>query len=156
LIQSIELAVTGKAKVLSMSWGLDQRSLFLEEALDAAYGSGVLISGAAGNEPTGEPVYPAAYDSVMAVGAVNPDGSLWGNSNQGDFVSVYAPGFALLPIGYDGKPGNYAGTSIATAYAAHRAVITLSQNPNATKEEILKMLSETAEASRLEEQNSQN
>jgi thermitase len=28
---------------------------------------------AAGNAPTGNPVYPAAYDNVIGVGALNPE-----------------------------------------------------------------------------------
>lgn len=141
LMQSIEVAVKSGSRIMSLSWGSNRKSLFLEESLDAAAESGIVILGAAGNEPSGEPVYPAAYDSVWGVGALKPDGSVWEYSNRGDFVALYAPGFARLPVGYDSDPGTYAGTSIATARAAHRASLALSRKPHATREELLQILS---------------
>jgi hypothetical protein len=95
---------------------------------------------AAGNAPTGNPVYPAAYDHVIGVGALNADGDTWEQSNYGDFVAVLAPGMADLPVGYQGDPGVYAGTSIATAYTARRIAAILSQTPDADRETIVKML----------------
>ena len=97
---------------------------------------------AAGNAPTGKPVYPAAYDHVIGVGALTPNGDTWDQSNYGEFVAVSAPGLADLPVGYNGDPGIYAGTSIATAYTARRVASILNQNPDADREMILKLLNE--------------
>ena len=79
---------------------------------------GLFIVASAGNEPTGKPIYPAAYSSVIGIGALRPDGKKWGKSNYGDFVEFEAPGFAKLPVGYKGEPGIYAGTSISAAFVA--------------------------------------
>jgi hypothetical protein len=98
----------------------------------------MLILASAGNEPTGKPYYPAAYSSVIGVGALGPDGQRWEKSNYGEFVTLAAPGFATLPVGYEGDPGTYAGTSISTAYAANRMASYLSENPEASVEEILR------------------
>ena len=54
---------------------------------------------------------------------------------------LYAPGFASLPVGYKGDPGAYAGTSISAAFVANIIANYLSQNPEATKQEILSALS---------------
>jgi hypothetical protein len=70
---------------------------------------------AAGNEPTGTPVYPAGYDPVIAVGGLNPDGSHWKDSNYGSFVEHYEPAFANF------NNRSYAGTSVASPYAAFKA-----------------------------------
>ena len=110
--------------------------------MDYAADKGLVLIAAAGNAPTGEPVYPAAYDSVIGVGALNPDGKAWEQSNHGDFVALSAPGLADLPVGYQGDPGVYAGTSIATAYVARRVAAILNQNPDADREAILKLLTE--------------
>ena len=74
---------------------------------------------AAGNEPTGHPLYPAALPDVIAVAALNADGNVWDQSNYGTFVKFAAPGFADLPVGYNGPPGLYGGTSISAAYTAN-------------------------------------
>jgi len=140
IMSSIDFALKNGARVMSLSWGSETRSDFLESALNYARSKGLLIVASAGNEPTGKPVYPAAYPSVIGVGALGPDGKSWEKSNHGDFVSVYAPGFATLPVGYKGDPGAYAGTSISAAFVANVIADYLSENPNASTEEILKVV----------------
>ncbi len=118
ILQSIERAVESGAGVMSLSWGGPQNSRFLEEALVWARQQGVVVLAAAGNEPTGEPVYPAALPAVLAVGALRPDGQRWEPSNHGAFVALAAPGFAADPGDPAAAAGLMAGTSVATAYAA--------------------------------------
>ena len=140
LMQSMDFALKHGARVLSLSWGSETKSEFLSEALELADSRGLIIVGSAGNEPTGAPHYPAAYPAVIGVGALGPDGKAWEKSNRGDFVDLYAPGFASLPVGYKGEPGIYAGTSISTAFTANLIASLLSKNPKATKQEILDAL----------------
>ena len=142
LMRAIDFAVGQGARVLSLSWGADASSALLESATGYAAAKGLILVAAAGNAPTGKPVYPAAYDSVIGVGALNPEGEDWDQSNFGEFVAVSAPGMADLPVGYKGDPGVYAGTSIATAYTARRIAAILSRNPDADRATILKLLTE--------------
>lgn len=129
LMASIEYALENDAKVLSLSWGSETDSAFLETAVNYARSKGLVVVAAAGNSPTGDPVYPAAYESVIAVSALGPDGKAWEMSNYGDFVDLAAPGFASLPVGYNGDPGTYAGTSISTAYLAGKIADYLRKHP---------------------------
>lgn len=140
IMDSIDFALDHGAKVLSLSWGSETRSDFLESAMNYARSKGLTIVASAGNEPTGKPVYPAAYPSVLGVGAIGKDGKPWESSNYGDFVSLYAPGFATFPVGYKGDPGVYAGTSISAAFVANLVANILSRNPSATRQEIMKAL----------------
>jgi thermitase len=137
LMKSIDFAVKQGARVMSLSWGSETRSDFLESTLNYAHSQGLIVVASAGNEPTGKPVYPAAFPSVIGVGALAPDGKSWENSNYGDFVSLYAPGFASLPVGYKGEPGPYAGTSISAAYAANVIADYLEKHPEASMQEVL-------------------
>ncbi len=145
LLNGVEFAMNNGARVMSLSWGSETESGFLEQTFDYAASKGMIILGAAGNEATGTDMYPAAYNSVIGVGALDPRGKKWDKSNYGDFVSVYAPGFASLPVGYNGTPGTYAGTSISTAYMANLIAGYLSKKPDATINEILTALSEKSE-----------
>ncbi len=142
IMRSIDFAMENGARVMSLSWGSETKSDFLEDAFDYADSKGLIIVGAAGNKPTGNAFYPAAYESVIGVGALAPDGTSWENSNYGDFVTLSAPGFATLPVGYDGDPGAYAGTSIATAFVANRIAEYLSENPGATKQDVSNALND--------------
>ena len=141
IMESIHFAMDNNARVMSLSWETETNSAFMEKAFEYASANGLILVAAAGNEPTGNPVYPAAYPSVIGVGALDPNGAnKWINSNYGSFVTFYAPGFANMPVGYKGEPGIYAGTSISTAYVANSISSFLSQNPTATKKEVLEFL----------------
>ncbi len=131
LIKSIDFAMNNGAKVLSLSWGSETDSRFLESAMEYARSRGLVIVAAAGNSPTGKPMYPAAFKSVVSVSALAPDGKAWSQSNYGDFVDLAAPGFAKFPVGYKGEPGMYAGTSISTAYVAGKLAAFLREHPDA-------------------------
>ncbi len=137
LLRSIDYALAAEARILSMSWGSGESNLMLERAIQYASDKGLILVAAAGNSPTGLPVYPAAYESVIGVGALLPDGAVWDGSNHGDFVSVYAPGIAQMPVGHDGDPGVYAGTSISAAYIAHQIAAILQEQPGADTQAII-------------------
>ena len=136
ILKSIDFAIDSGARVLSLSWGSEQRSVFLETILDNAVSKGIIIVASAGNEPTGTPVYPAAYPSVIGVGAEYHSGKVWEQSNYGSFVELYAPGFAVLPIGYKGAPGVYGGTSISAAYVANLIADYWSKHPGSSIQQI--------------------
>ncbi len=140
LMKSVDFAIENGARVLSLSWGTETESGFLKDNLDHAAAKGIIIVASAGNEPTGKNMYPAAYSSVIGVGALDAEGNIWEKSNYGDFVTVYAPGVASFPIGYRGDPGAYAGTSISAAFVANMIAGYLSDNPDASINEILESL----------------
>jgi thermitase len=136
ILKSIDYAMEKGARVISLSWGSANDSNFLKEILDAATSKGMIIVASAGNEPTGKPVYPAAYSSVIGVGAAYPDGKVWDKSNYGSFVSIYAPGFAAFTVGYKGDPGIYGGTSISAAFVANGIANYLSKHPESNMQQI--------------------
>lgn len=140
LMRSIDYSIAAKAQVLSMSWGSEHSSPMLEKVVKYATDNGLIIVAAAGNSPTGKPVYPAAYKNVIGVGALMPNGSVWDQSNFGEFVSVYAPGIAQMPVGHNGNPGTYAGTSISTAYMANQIAQILEDQPDTDTEQIISIL----------------
>ncbi|WP_167496306.1 S8 family serine peptidase [Desulfopila sp. IMCC35006] len=115
IMRALEYAVNSGVKIISMSWGSEVRSQFLENTMNFAAQNGMRLYAAAGNEPTGTPVYPAGYSSVIAVGGLNPDGSQWENTNYGNFVERYEPALANF------NDLSYAGTSVASPYAAFKA-----------------------------------
>ena len=132
LIQGIQYAIEQGVRVINMSWGTESNSQFLQDAIKFARDNGIVVVASAGNEPTQRPVYPAAFDNVIGVSAMNPDGNLWEKSNHGRFVSAAAPGTGQFPIGHKGPPGSYAGTSIASAYTARALTRYFQQNPDAS------------------------
>lgn len=63
------------------------------DAVSVAWASGVVLVAAAGNESADTPLYPAAYDQVIAVAATDAHDDLAGFSSFGSsWVSLLAPG----------------------------------------------------------------
>ncbi len=140
LMRAIAHARQEGARVVNMSWGSDTDSAFLAAAMRQAQAAGLVVVASAGNQPTGRPVFPAAYPGVISVAALQSDGTPWPQSNHGETVSLAAPGTAVLPVGYNGQPGGYAGTSIAGAYVARAAALYLARNPNASADRVRQAL----------------
>lgn len=136
ILQALAYAAQAGAKVVNMSWGSETDSDFMRAAMQAAAGKGLLLVAAAGNEPSGKSVYPAAYPEVLAVGGLGADGQPWAGSNHGDFVDLAASAFATLPVGHDGPAGAYVGTSISSATVAHALGQYLNRKPTATPAEV--------------------
>ena len=141
LLRGLEYAMQNGARVVSLSWGSETSSDFIEQALNYAMSQGLVVVAAAGNEPTGRAVYPAAYPGVVSVVALQGDGTRWAQSNYGPTVDVAAPGVATLPVGHDGPAGTYAGTSIATAYVSGQLAQYFAAHPGATRDQALAALS---------------
>jgi thermitase len=140
-MRALQYALEQGARVINLSWGSETRSAFVEAAVSYAQSRGAVVVAAAGNEPTGRAMYPAAYDGVVAVSALNEDqATTWDQSNYGDFVSVAAPGRATFPVGHDGPPGAYAGTSIASAYVARELALYFTRHPTATAADAIRAL----------------
>ena len=135
LMQALAYAAKAGAKVVNMSWGTETDSDFMRTAMQVAAGQGLILVAAAGNTPSGRPVYPAAYPAVLAVGGVTTDGQPWADSNHGDFVDLSASASATFPVGHDGPPGAYAGTSISSAVVANALARYLNKHPG-TKAEV--------------------
>jgi hypothetical protein len=138
--RSIAYALEQESRVMNMSWGSETKSEFLGDAIAYAQSKDMIVVASAGNEPTGKPMYPAAYPGVVSVGALSADGRLWDHSNYGDFVFLAAPGAASFPVGYQGPPGPYAGTSIASAYVSRALAAYMSAHPKSSRREALKAL----------------
>ena len=132
IINAINYAVENGARVINMSWGTEANSAFLRNAVQHAREQGLVLVASAGNEPTQRPVYPAAFEEVIAVSAMNQDGALWDRSNYGSFIAAAAPGSGSFPVGHKGPPGSYAGTSIASANVSRAFALYFEQNPGAT------------------------
>lgn len=137
LMRGITHALKEGARVINLSWGSETDSGFVANAVAFAQFQGAVVVAAAGNEPTGRKLYPAAYEGVVAVAALDGQGQPWKNSNHGDFVDVAAPGSATMPLGYQGPPGSYAGTSIASAYVAREIALYLNRHPKAKAREAI-------------------
>lgn len=93
IASGIRWAADQGAQIINMSLGGSSGSQTLKDALAYAYGKGVTMIAAAGNDGNNAVSYPAAYDDyVIAVSATRFDESLAGYSNYGSSIDLAAPG----------------------------------------------------------------
>jgi Subtilisin-like serine proteases len=99
LAEGIRWAVDNGANIINLSLGTvctasEATSYFRYtiSALDYAYEKGVTVVAAAGNEGRDEVDFPANYSHVIAVSAVDSNGSITSYSNYGPEIWTCAPG----------------------------------------------------------------
>lgn len=84
------------ADVINLSLGGYDESQHLKEAVNEASEAGVLLVAASGNDGERGLMYPAAYDNVLAVGAVDfnypNEPEMTGYTNYGPDLDLLAPG----------------------------------------------------------------
>ncbi|MCP4496903.1 MAG: S8 family serine peptidase, partial [Phycisphaeraceae bacterium] len=79
----------------------------------AALAAGVLPIAAAGNSGGTNLGYPASYDAVVSVAAVDSSEELASFSTRNDQVEIAAPGVSILSTVINGGYESYSGTSMA-------------------------------------------
>ena len=67
------------------------------------------------------PMYPAAYESVVAVTAVDGQGKVFRLANRGEYLDLAAPGVNLRHARAGGGYAASSGTSFAVPFAATAA-----------------------------------
>jgi len=115
LLQGFDRAHDAEAVLVNLSLSGPPNPL-LERGVARLEELGLVVVAAAGNDGREEKRYPAAYPSVIGVGAVDRDGRLFRASNRGAWVELYAPGVEVLST----VPGSAfafgSGTSLAAAH----------------------------------------
>ncbi len=142
---AVDQCINAGAKVISMSLGGGGSSSAEQAAFDNAAAAGVLSIAAAGNDGNSSMSYPASYDSVMSVAAVDSSGNKASFSQYNSQVEIAAPGVGVMST----LPGNtYAawnGTSMATPHVAGVAALVWSHYPSCTSAQIRQAMNKSAE-----------
>ena len=95
LAAGIMVAIDSGAQIINISMGTTENNPLIEEAVLYAHERDVLIVAASGNSEQADAAYPAAYPTVVSVGAVDARGEHLDFSNYGSYLSLTAPGYAI-------------------------------------------------------------
>jgi subtilisin family serine protease len=136
IINGIYYAINQGADIISMSLGEYERSEALNEAIQDAYKSGLVIVAAAGNDHSIQKTYPASYDHVISVASTDMDDHISFFSNFGEAIDIAAPGSNILSTFPNDQYGSMSGTSMATPMVSGVAALIWSLHPNFTNAQV--------------------
>jgi subtilisin family serine protease len=140
----ITWAVDHGADVINLSLGGAYTSLTLANAVSYAETHGVVVVAAAGNDGVSTLNYPAAYDGVISVGAVDRTNSRYPWSNFGSWVMVDAPG-CTSSTGLGSTYRGFCGTSTASPFVAGLAGLARSYDPSASSSSVVSAIEQSAQ-----------
>ena len=144
IADAIQWAADAGADVINLSLGAPDGYRTLEAACEYAEEQGALVVGASGNAGAEGVMYPAAYDDVLAVSALEDD-ALASYSNTGPEIDLAAPGTGLVSTVPWDEYGRMTGTSRAAPVVAGVAGLALSAHPDLSPAELRAHLRETAD-----------
>lgn len=132
LLKGLDWSITHGARVLNLSFA-GPRDELVHKALRAALDRRAVAVAAAGNGgPSAPPAFPAAYDEVIAVTAVDAIDGLYAKANRGAYIAVAAPGVDVLVASTGSGHDLKSGTSFAAAYVSGIVALMLERNPGLT------------------------
>ena len=133
----IRYAVSHGAQVINLPFGIGGTSPatcdpVLQAAVAYALGHDVVLVASSGNASRyAGPGEPASCAGVLAVGGIEPDGSLWRGSTRQPYVAVAAPADHMVYVGRDGRYTTTGeGTSFSAALTAGTAALIRSRYPD--------------------------
>lgn len=155
LVAAIETCADNGADVVNMSLGGSGSSQTEANAMQNIYNQGVLLIAAAGNDgssytSTDALSYPASYNAVVSVAAVDSNKALASFSQKNSQVEIAGPGVNVLSTypegtGSQGNYGSMSGTSMASPHVAGVAALVWSHHPSCSAAQIRGALNESAQ-----------
>jgi subtilisin family serine protease len=131
LVEGLEWCIQNEVQVVNLSVGspVDNQSFY--EAIVNAYGAGITLVAAAGNngESGGSIDYPAKYPETIAVSAVDWFCQFALFSSFGPEIDISAPGVDIKSTYMRGSYMILSGTSMAAAHVTGVVALTLTTSP---------------------------
>ena len=140
LSAAIVYAADNGAHVINMSWGGEELSYIIRDALEYAYDRGCVLVGAAGNDDRPAVIYPAIHKNVIAVGATDKFDRKAHFSNYGPGLDIVAPGHRVFGTTLGNRYSDWSGTSMAAPVVSGVVALMLSRRPGLTNDEVAQIL----------------
>lgn len=143
---SIQWCINNGVNVISMSFGGPSYSSFVDGKCQTAWGAGLILFAASGNDGADTVMYPAGYNNVLAVGSIGQSNTRSSFSDYGSHLKFVAPGeniWSTVPGGsYQGT--GWSGTSMACPEAAGGAALVWAAKTTLTNAQVRDILINTA------------
>ena len=145
LIAAVDACTQAGAHVINMSIAGQDASALEAQAMQQAADQGALLLAASGNRGSDSYYYPASYDAVVSVGAIDSNQHAWRYTQSNDQVELVAPGVGIKSTIPGDLYGKKDGTSMATAFASGVAGLVWSHFPQCSATQIRQVLTASAQ-----------
>jgi thermitase len=142
--RGIRHAADEGANILCLSLGTSSYSSIYENACQYAWNAGCLLIAASGNDGIQSIGYPACFDTVIAVGAIDKNKQRYSDSNYGPELELVAPGVDIISTYPTNDYAWYSGTSEAAPHVVGAAALLWSERPSLTNRQIRSILQSDA------------
>lgn len=128
IAQAVIWAADHRADLITMSLGAPHNMPQVKKAIDYANAKGSVIFCAAGNAGDHKPImYPAKYDNVISIGAIDINLERTKFTCSGEELDFLAPGHDIVSAVPGNKYAMMSGTSMSNPFAVGCASLLLSQ-----------------------------
>ncbi len=146
----LKAAERPEVKVINMSFGGYGTFSSLAVAVNEAVSAGKIVVASSGNEGeswnarVGQYSYPASYDHVISVGAINKDNTRSSFSQYNDRVDLCAPGQSVLTTARSGGYEYASGTSFSSPIVAGACAVLMAADSSLDAGAVETILKSTA------------
>ncbi|HUF61359.1 MAG TPA: S8 family serine peptidase [Verrucomicrobiales bacterium] len=140
LSEGIRAAADAGAQIINVSLASQGDSPVVREAVEYAQSLGAVIVASAGNEGLDSMSYPAAYDNVVSVGAIDARGEHLLFSNADNGLDLAAPGLEVYAAWLNDAAIEFSGTSASAPYVTGAIAAVMSQFPGMTSSQAVALL----------------
>ncbi|HTH74594.1 MAG TPA: S8 family serine peptidase [Trinickia sp.] len=152
IINGVVWAVDHGADVILMAFSNPGFSASLQEAIDYAWSSNVVLVAATGNDGMNAPTYPAGDRGVIGVSATDESDQRASFSNYGASVFLAAPGTSIVTTDAGGSYVTISGTSSSAAIVAGAAAQMMAVDPSLSNGVVVGRLARTADPAGTQEE----
>ncbi len=145
IITAIDQCQDAGADVVNMSLGGAGSSSAEASAMQGFVDDNMLLVAAAGNDGNSSLSYPASYDAVVSVAAVDSGKNRASYSQYNSQVEISGPGSSVYSTYPSSSYATLSGTSMATPHVAGAAALVWSFHPQCSASQIRSALNATAE-----------
>jgi subtilisin family serine protease len=133
VLTGFRYALKSGAKVINLSFSTTEDLMPLHDIIIEANSLGVVVVGASGNDASGLPYYPAAYNEVLAVSATDQNDNRASFANYGDYVELSSPGVNIYSSWIDGGYAQGSGTSFSAPMVVGASALLLQKVPGLSR-----------------------
>ncbi|MDV2686790.1 S8 family serine peptidase [Alkalihalophilus lindianensis] len=133
IVKAVEWSISKNVDIILMSFGTVNDDKALKNVIDKAADNNITVVSSVGNfglQDTVDIFYPAKYENVVAVGALDKNNEIWKGTTLGEELDYLLPGQYINSHSINGDYLISSGTSMASAYMAGFIALKIEEKGN--------------------------